>query len=213
MIRSLAGSDIESVTLAETLDEALEVTAGGAIDLLFLDLNLGGRNGFRLLDAAVASRFQTIVVSAHHEQALRAFEFGVTDFIAKPFTAERLRKALDRAFGRTSLQPGRTRCLAVRKGAETRVIPIDRVTYISGADDFSELHLDDGSAHLHQKTLAQLAEMLPDSFVRIHRSFIVNLAGARGMGGTTLVLADGRALPVGRTYRGSLRAKMGFSSP
>jgi DNA-binding LytR/AlgR family response regulator len=209
MVRDIAGGDAESIECVTALDDALAIVAGGRVDLLFLDLNLNGRNGFRLLEEAVAAPFQTVVVSAHHEQALRAFEYGVTDFVAKPFSEERLRKAVDRALGRDGIARGRTRCLAVRKGREVRTIPIDRIAFIRGADDFSELHLDDGSSHLHQKTLAALEALLPEPFVRIHRSYIANLARARGLRAASLVLEDGRLLPIGRSYREGVRAGLG----
>jgi DNA-binding LytR/AlgR family response regulator len=210
MIRDMAGSDAESIECVTALDDALRIVAGGQVDLVFLDLNLNGRNGFSLLEEAVAAPFQTVVVSAHHEQALRAFEYGVTDFVAKPFTEERLRKAVDRALGRDGIPRGRARCLAVRKGREVRTIPIDRIAFIRGADDFSELHLDDGGSHLHQKTLAALESLLPEPFVRIHRSYIANLARARGIRASSLVLEDGRLLPIGRSYREGVRRRLGL---
>jgi DNA-binding LytR/AlgR family response regulator len=209
MVRAIAGGDAESIECVTALPDALALIAGGRVDLVFLDLNLNGRNGFGLLEEAAAAPFQTVVVSAHHEQALRAFEYGVTDFVAKPFTEERLRRAVDRALGRDGVQRGRTRCLAVRKGREVRTIPIDRIAFIRGADDFSELHLDDDSSHLHQKTLAALEALLPDPFLRIHRSYIANLARARGLRAASLVLEDGRLLPIGRSYREGVRARLG----
>ncbi len=65
------------------------------IDLLILDLNLNGENGFELLEQAVASSFHTIVVSGNIDKALLAFEYGVLDFIPKPFDVDRLQMALD----------------------------------------------------------------------------------------------------------------------
>ena len=211
MVRELAGSEAESIRHVDSLSEAVELVNGTAVDLVFLDLNLNGRNGFTLLEQATTASFQTIVVSAHHDQALRAFDFGVTDFVAKPFTAARLQKALARALGRDGAPRARARCLAVRKGREVRTIPIERIAYIRGADDFSEVHLDDGTSHLHQKTLSALESMLPESFARVHRSFIGNLGRARGVRGATLVLEDGRVLPIGRSYRDDIRARLGIS--
>ena len=63
-----------SIRVAPTLHEALDLIRATPIDVLFLDLNLNGRDGFRLLEEAAAAPFQTIVVSAHHDQALRAFD-------------------------------------------------------------------------------------------------------------------------------------------
>ena len=210
MIREIAGDDAESIAHAPSLRDAIALVAKEEVDLLFLDLNLNGRNGFHLLEQAAAARFQTIVVSAHHGESLRAFEYGVTDFVAKPFSEERLRKAIERARGVDPSDRRPARVLAIRKGSEIRTIAIERIVFIRGADDFSELHLDDGSCHLHQKSLGALVAMLPSPFVRVHRSYIVNLDRARGLRGTSIVVNDGPTLPVGRTYRTDVRRHLGL---
>lgn len=210
MVRELAGSDAESIRCVSSLPQAVALVADEPLDLVFLDLNLNGRNGFSILDDAASASFQTIVVSAHHEQALRAFEFGVTDFVAKPFTRDRLQKAIDRTLGRDGSPRARARCLAVRKGREVRTLPVDAITYIRGADDFSEVHMEDGVTHLHQKTLAALETLLPDHFSRVHRSYIANLTHARGIRGSTLVMNDAHLLPIGRSYREGVRGRLGL---
>ncbi|HEX8155431.1 MAG TPA: response regulator, partial [Thermoanaerobaculia bacterium] len=80
MVRDIVGSP-SPIALAPSLPAALDLIRTKPIDLLFLDLNLSGRDGFRLLEEAAAARCRTIVVSAHQEQALRAFEYGVVDVV------------------------------------------------------------------------------------------------------------------------------------
>ena len=199
MVRGIVGE--ATIDVAATFDAALDLTRA-PIDLLFLDLNLHGRDGFALLEEAAAAKFQTVVVSAHHEQALRAFEYGVTDFVAKPWTEERLRRALERVRGgKTSA----ARTLMIRKGRELRAIAIDDILFIRGADDYSELHVDGGAVHLHAKSLSALEALLPDSFQRVHRSWIVNLGRVRGTRSDAVVMHDGSVVPVGRVYRAALR--------
>jgi two-component system response regulator LytT len=197
-----------SIRVAPTLDAALDLIRTSTIDLLFLDLNLNGRDGFRLLEEAAAARFQTIVVSAHHDQALRAFDYGVTDFVAKPWSEERLRTAIGRV---TTRQPrGRAHTVVIRKGRELRTIPAADIVYARGADDYAELHLLDGTTHLHEKTLSALETLLPPQFVRVHRSYLVNLTRARALRTTprlTLVMEDESLVPVGRAYRETVRGR------
>lgn len=197
-----------SIRVAPTLHDALDLIRTTAIDVLFLDLNLNGRDGFRLLEEAAAAPFQTVVVSAHHDQALRAFDYGVTDFVAKPWSEERLRTALERV---SSREPrGRAQTLVVRKGRELRTIPAGDVVYARGADDYAELHLADGSVHLHEKTLNTLETLLPPGFTRVHRSYLVNMARVRGLrtGPRLALVMDGDSLvPVGRMYRDGIRAR------
>ncbi|HEY0157762.1 MAG TPA: LytTR family DNA-binding domain-containing protein [Thermoanaerobaculia bacterium] len=202
MVRDLVAE--ATINVATTLGAAVELLRVRSIDLLFLDLNLQGKDGFRVLEEAAAAPFQTIVVSAHHEQALRAFEYGVTDFVAKPWSEERLRMAVERAATREPRQ--RARMLVVRKGRELRTIPIASILYVRGADDYAELHLADGTVHLHEKSLAALESLLPETFLRVHRSYIANTAHARGLRTGALVMEDDSLVPIGRTYRDAVKS-------
>lgn len=204
MVRDIVGSESE-IDVAPTVPAALDLLRSHALDLLFLDLNLNGRDGFRLLEEAVAAPFRTVVVSAHHEQALRAFDYGVTDFVAKPWSEERLRLAIERVT-RCERAPAQT--LVVRKGRELRSISAASILFIRGADDYSEIHLDDGSEHLHEKSLTALETLLPAKFARVHRSYIANVSRVRGVRSTELILDDESVVPVGRRYRDALRLRL-----
>jgi DNA-binding LytR/AlgR family response regulator len=206
MVRNIVGTP-ESIEVAPSLQAALELIRR-PLDLLFLDLNLRGRDGFSLLEEAAASVFQTVVVSAHHDQAARAFEYGVTDFVVKPWTEERLRLAIDRVNGRGGAPHQRVTTLVVRKGRELRSIAVAQIAFIRGADDYSELHLTDGTVHLHSKSLTALEAVLPAGFARVHRSYIANLTHARGIRASALVLEDATLVPVGRAYRPGVRERV-----
>lgn len=197
-----------SIHVAPTLPAALELIRATPIDVLFLDLNLNGRDGFRVLEEAAAAPFQTVVVSAHHDQALRAFDYGVTDFVAKPWSEERLRTALARVASREPR--GRAQTLVVRKGRELRTISANDIVFAQGADDYAELHAFDGSVHLHEKTLNTLETLLPAGFARVHRSYIVNLGRIRALRTSprmTLLMDDDSLVPVGRVYRDIVRER------
>lgn len=212
LLRDLLGRKLERLDHLPTLKGALDHLREHPIDLLFLDLNVYGEDGFRLLAEAAASSFQTIVVSAHADRALEAFEYGVLDFVPKPFDEARLRQALGRFETREKGLRDRLRVLAVRRGGELRLIPIDDLLYVRGADDYAELHLKDGSAHLHDKTLAALTLLLPARFERIHRSTIVDLLEVEAFltepGSRYFVrLSDGTRLAVSREKARDLRSR------
>lgn len=200
-----------TITRVGSIREANERIEEGHVDLLFLDLNLHGKSGFQLLGDVVSRPFQTIIVSAHEEQALRAFEYGVTDFVPKPFTEARLRKAIDRVFVRDESDRAAMRFLAVRRGGDVRPIPIDEVVFIQGAGDYSEIHCQNGSTHLHDKSLTALEHLLPSNFVRVHRSFVANLRYVeklRSEPGSRYILhmSTGDELMVSRTRVTALRS-------
>ena len=211
LLRKILGTDLTEIVHLNTLRRALHYVEDHEIDVVFLDLDLGGNDGFDLLRDSVSRPFHTIVVSARHDQALRAFEYGVLDFVPKPYDESRLQRALDRLQADVSSTTGQARYLAVRKLGEILQIEISTVSYIRGAGDYSELHCaDGGGVHLHQKSLTELMRILPKGFVRIHRSYIVDWNQIEALkseeGSRYFVrLKDGERLPVSRNTVKQLR--------
>ncbi|MEM6337627.1 MAG: response regulator, partial [Bacteroidota bacterium] len=99
LLRQEGGTMWTRIERCATLDEAEVRIVEKDVDVVFLDLNLNGLDGFDLLADSAAQAFHTVVVSAHTDRALEAFEIGVLDFIGKPFGAERVRKTIERLRG------------------------------------------------------------------------------------------------------------------
>lgn len=177
LMRSLKdyfGSRIKRIEHCDTLEPAIEKIQTTDIDLVLLDLNLFGKDGFEVLQLTNASSFHTIVVSAYADLAIRAFEFGVLDFVAKPFTQDRLIKALQR-FDNQSSHHALTQSLAVKKLGQLQLLAIQDINYIQADGHYSQVWMTDGSSHLHDKSIERLLNILPNYFLRTHRSFAVNL--------------------------------------
>jgi two-component system, LytTR family, response regulator LytT len=198
VVREVLGAELLSLYAATTLDAAISRLENADDIVLLLDLNLGGEDGFNLLRRAVAEPWSTIVVSGNTERALEAFELGVVDFVGKPFTAERLNIAFQRARERRG--SARARYLAVAYAGNIEIVPLADVVAIHGDDDYSSVELANGQRRLHKRTLAELERLLPPEFLRVHRSHIANLQQARRLEGRVLKLANGSEVPVGRAY-------------
>jgi len=213
MVHNIMG-DQGSIKVASSVPDAVELIQTSAFELLFLDLRLHGKDGFQLLEQAAAAPSQTIVVSGHSGEALRAFDYGVADFVAKPWSEGRLRLAIDRATGGDDATHRRAQRLVIRKAGELKTLEVADLLFVRAADDYTELHLLDHSVHLHEKSLAALEKLLPARFARVHRSFIADLTRARALrtasGRPFLVLDDDRLVPVGRSYRTVVRRRLGF---
>lgn len=208
--REILGSQLQSVRTATMFEEASAWLAETPVDVLLLDLNLNGADGMELLRSSVAGSFHTIIVSANTEQAMRAFEFGVIDFIGKPCMKERLAQALERVTQRDGRAACAAKYLAVRKLGKVELVPVDRVLFLQGAGAYSELVLDDGRRELHDKTLEKLHALLPPGFERIHKSYVVRLSAVKALHAHEgslyeAELWNGRRLPVGRTRYKELR--------
>lgn len=196
----------------ESLEAAFNLFEKNKIDLLFLDLNLNGQNGFDILKHVVSQSFHTIIVSAYAEKAIEAFEYGVLDFIVKPVMPERLNKAMNR-FYFPDRSRNSTEFLTIRKMGSLELIQISQIKYIQAIKHYSEVHLQNGSKRFHDKSLDKLYSTLPEHFERIHKSYIANLDFVKGFQSSTgsryqVSLKDGSKLPVGRTRIKKIREKL-----
>lgn len=174
--QKILGRRLQALHTFFTLKKAEAFLAVQRADICLLDLNLSGRDGFDILRKAVTHSFHTIVISAHVERALEAFEYGVLDFVPKPFTEERLRKALARCTCRHQETPSSTRYLMIRKSGGNYPLPVENVLYIKAARYLAEIYTIDGRMELLEKPLHRLEKILPGSFFRTHRSVIINLS-------------------------------------
>lgn len=202
-VRSILGSSLRSIHTALSLGDAASFLSRNVVDLCLLDLNLSGEDGFDLLRQALSGPFLTVVISAYTDRALEAFEYGVVDFLPKPFPMERLRRALEKILSRTP-QPGQARYLIARKQNRNVLVPVDEILFLKAVRYLVEAHKADGRVELLEKPLAALEWILPEHFVRVHRSWTVNLnhvASFEHVGGNAYLvrLKDGTTLPLSRT--------------
>lgn len=204
LVEKLLGENLTALRHFDDLEQALDYLQRTPIDLLLLDLNLHGKDGFDILANTVCGAYHTIIISAYADRAIKAFEYGVLDFVAKPFSTKRLQQALSRLTNQAASSQGQTRHLAIRKAGELEIVDIQDVFYIRGADNYSELVLSNGDVKLHDKSLTNLMMVLPERFERIHKSYIADLDNAVKIlthpgSKYELELNNGERLPIGRT--------------
>jgi two-component system, LytTR family, response regulator len=196
--------------------EAVKAVAEVKPDLLLLDVQMPKLDGFEVLEL-VGRDTAVIFATAYDEYALRAFEVHAVDYLLKPFSRERLQEALARARQRVdrrvsptelsaAARPAGTRLsrIVIRDGPDVHVVPIDKIDYVEAQDDYIEIHTA-GRRLLKDQTMTNLESQLdPRRFVRIHRSFLLNLdrlarLETTGKDTRVAVLRDGRALPLSRS--------------
>jgi len=198
--------------------DAVKAVAELHPDLLFLDVQMPKLDGFEVLEL-VSAEVAVVFVTAYDQYALRAFEVHAVDYLLKPFGADRLAEALERARGRIDrrerppgrelveaarAEPGYAARVLVRDGPRVHILPVEKVDYVKAQDDYVSFQCE-GREYLKEQTLADVeASLDPARFIRIHRSFILNLdrlarveLDARENRVATLV--DGRRLPISRS--------------
>ncbi|WP_299537222.1 LytTR family DNA-binding domain-containing protein [Ulvibacterium sp.] len=212
MTRAIFANGLQSLKHINTLQEAMTFIRNNELDLVLLDLNLNGSSGFDLLTSAVSESFHTIIISAYRDQAITAFEYGVLDFVPKPFNQERLAQAFNRIYTKEKTKNNTIKFLAVKKRGGIQLVPIADLVYIKGAGAYSELFLEDGTKELHDKSLEKLEQLLSYSFERIHKSYLVKMSEVTHISvasGSKYMaeLRNGLRIPIGRTKYKDLKAK------
>lgn len=205
-----------TIDRAEDLESARALLARHTFAIILLDLDLAGRDGFELIGTLRDPEARIVVVSAHSERAIDAFEHAVVDFVPKPVSEPRLARALQRA-----LEPSRPTGpqLVVRSAGRTDLVPASTIIRLTGADDYVELVLASGDRLLHDARLDELERLLPASFLRIHRSHIVNTPHivrvlTLSSGHRVVEVRDGAQVPLSRRRAPAVLAALGrISSP
>ncbi len=212
MTKQFFGEAIHSLQHCDSLSDGLDFISKNEIDLLLLDLNLNGENGFDILENMVALPFHTIIISAYKDKAITAFEYGVLDFVPKPFNEARLHQALERIETKQGEAKNQLKYLAIQKKGRQILIDIDQIVFIKGARIYTEVFLKNQKKEIHNKSLDRLEQLLPASFERIHKSYLVDMNQvseilAASGGKYALVTKDGEQLPVSRSKYKSLKEK------
>ena len=211
--------------------EAVKAVSERKPDLVFLDVQMPKLDGFEvleLIDAGVA----VIFVTAYDQYAMRAFDANAVDYLLKPFSADRFNKALDRVrqrLGSPTPAPKisapelsaaarapeqKLERIVVKDGTKVHIIPIDKLDYVEAQDDYIALRSEKKN-YLKQQTISSIETQLdPKRFVRIHRSYIVNLERIARIEPYTkdsrvAVLTDGTQLPVSRSGHAKLKTMLG----
>lgn len=220
-LRRLLAGDPELTLVAECAHgrEAVDAVRAHTPDLLLLDVQMPGLDGFGVLSELQPAELPAVVfVTSHDRYALQAFEVEAVDYLLKPFDDQRFEKALERAKARLreggGAQRETLRQLAVRHQGRIDLVDLQGLRWVEAADQYVRLHCDDG-VHLLRQSMAHLEESLDARrFLRIHRSAIVSVDRLRalestGRGTGVVRLDDGSELPVSRKRMAEVRDRLG----
>lgn len=225
------GQDVEIVGESATALETIELVRATNPELLFLDIRMPGMDGFDVIGAlfhqAATPSPRVIFTTAYDEFAVRAFEVNAVDYLLKPFTCERLRAAVHRAREQIAAQ---THGPSTGNGAVSAInlytnriifksrgrilfLPVSDIRWIGAEGNYVRL-CTAAENHLLRETMAHLQDRLdPKGFLRVHRSFIVNLKYVKEVrretnGDSVVIMDNGQKVPMGRSYRSSLHGQL-----
>ena len=217
-------ADVEVVAECANGFEAVKAITELSPDLVFLDIQMPKLDGFEVAELA-GSKTRYIFATAYDQYAIKAFEFHALDYLLKPFSQQRFDQAL--AHARANLgaggeavekmvreAAGRNKPLGrvlIRDGAKVHVINAEKIEHVEAQDDYVQIR-SEGKSYLKNQRMSELEEQLDaEQFLRIHRSYIVNIAFVERIEQATkdshvAVLKDGSRVPVSRSGYQKIRA-------
>jgi two-component system LytT family response regulator len=220
--------DVEVVAECGNGFEAVKAVTDLKPDLLLLDIQMPRLDGFEVLEL-LGRETNVIFITAYDQYAIRAFDVHAVDYLLKPFSAERLAEALELAKAKiargeptappgltTDARPPGTKSdrILIRDGGDVHVLQVSTIDYIEAQDDYVCFRVE-GKRFLNQQTLADVEATLdPSRFVRIHRSYILNVDRLARLelyakDSHAAILRDGTRLPVSRSGYSRLNALIG----
>lgn len=207
---------IEVLGEAASTTEALRIIRNMAPQVLFLDIEMPGGNGFDLLSKLGDFKGQVIFVTAYDSYALDAIKFSALDYILKPIDRQELIRAVSKLDNVQQQSPeqinnlsdflsGHKKRIALNLADEIRFITLDQLVRIEADNNYCHFHMADGEKILCSKHLGHFYEILKSQkFSRVHQSHLINrkyLERFVKRDGGYLVLSNGHQVPVSRTQR------------
>jgi two-component system, LytTR family, response regulator len=198
-------------------------------DLIFLDVQMPGMNGFDVLDEIEHEPY-VIFTTAYDQYAIKAFERNAVDYVLKPLDQERFKLAVDRALKQKKMEEGNLEGLLdslrtvnprttydshvfVQKSEKLFNLPVEDIIYLEASGDYTVISTKNDQ-FVSSSGIGKLEELMnPDTFIRVHRSTIINVNSLKEIerhfnGGMVVKMQNGKSFPVSRTYAKLIRKKV-----
>ena len=201
--------NLEIIASCKNAFEVLEILQTKTVDILFLDINMPKLSGLSLLKT-MQQKPSVIITTAYPEYAIEGFELSVTDYLLKPFSLERFLQAVNKVPQKEVSKPETTTIpkqeipLSIFVKSDKKIIKIDfdQINHIEAYGNYIKIFTD--TMILTPQTLTEFLEKLPNHFIRIHKSCIINFNQLKLIDGNQVVLQNNTKLQIGKSYRKSV---------
>ncbi|WP_114821663.1 LytR/AlgR family response regulator transcription factor [Chryseobacterium sp. KLBC 52] len=192
---------LELVFSTENPILALEYLQKNDSDLIFLDIQMPELTGINFMKIVGADQ-KYILTTAYSEYALEGYEHNVVDYLLKPVSFDRFQKSVLKAQERFSFPREENTNFFVKSSGQRHRIGFQEILYIESIKDYVNIRTENDE-FIVLDTLKSMENQLPETFVRIHKSFIVNLDKVKSIGAKKVILPE-YEIPIGESYRAAL---------
>lgn len=193
---------LECVGTFENPLEALSLLKSSKIDLLFLDIQMPDIKGTDFAELINTTDTRIIFTTAYSEYALKGFELNALDYLVKPITFKRFLSAVEKLPKQEG--GGEENFIIIKSGYDLHKVLYQDIIYIESDSEYVNYHLENGKKIMANQSLGKLESLLPNSFIRVHRSYIVNKEKVMGLKNRELLLSD-QKIPVSDSYYSSIK--------
>lgn len=187
--------------------DGLSFLQSNSVDLLFLDIQMPDLKGTDFAELVAKSNTRVIFTTAYSEYALKGFELNVLDYLLKPITFTRFLSAVEKFPKREIINDVSIKHIVIKSGYDLYKVWPQEILYIESNGEYVHYHLENGKRITANQSLSKLLPTLPDSFLRVHRSYIVNGQKVSSLKGRKLLLND-LTIPVSDSYYEAVKSTL-----
>lgn len=218
--------EINVAGIAQSVEDGIKLVNEINPSVLFLDIQMPGRNGFDLLKTLPAQNFEVIFVTAYDKYAIQAIKFSAIDYLLKPVNSGELIIAVEKAIANIKREKQNLKLenlirllenksdlrIAISSGKETVFILTKEIIYCRSDNNYTLLFLRNKEKHVSSKPIFEFEEILTSQgFIRCHQSYLVNKSYIKKWiktDGDRLLMEDGSEIPVARNRKEKIKSEM-----
>jgi DNA-binding LytR/AlgR family response regulator len=192
--------------------EAYDVLRTEKVDLIFLDIHMPNVSGIDFI-SSLENKPYFIFTTAYSEHALEGFNLSAMDYLLKPIPFERFLKAVNKVYDIYTLRGGKRETkgdmvearkpdefIMVKSEYQTQRISLDDITHIEGLKDYVKIYLVSGKPVVTLNSLKNMAEKLPEAFIRVHKSYIVSINKINSIVRNRIIIGE-KWIPIGENFK------------
>lgn len=208
---------LELVAVCRSAREAQEILKTTSVDLLYVDINMPDMNGLDFVRSTDGVHY-VVFTTAHPEFAIEGFKLNAIDYLLKPFSYEEFMKATNKvvslvdlverchaaesAIAQNEAEASDKEVISVKADYKTQLVKVADIVYLESAGEYVRLHIEGSSTITTLFRLKNMETSLPsDSFLRVHRSYIVNLKRIASYTKGRIFIDNGEYIPLGENYK------------